>query len=205
MSVCIHVDCIQLVAVIADSELVEIFVQSAVELISFALNGSNGLFSSRSASHATVSSTHSITTTSTTTASAHTGSGTSSGPMHPSHQMQPQTLPVSSSPSQTFFYKDEVAPDIWPPPNDARLQHLVLESQQYGGVCDLASQWHMCLLWVLQLRTQCGLRGVKVSELIGEELLLTMCGEESLSTEWGEMYTATYADGNEMKEHSDGE
>lgn len=194
-----------MVAVIADAELVELFVQATVELISFALNGSGGIHSRTSSQNAIAS-----TASGALVMSSHTTATATENRSH--SKQQSQTNPTgreiantSSDPIQSnFFYKDEAAPDVWPPVNDARLHHLVVESQQYGGVCDISAQWHMCLVWILQLRTQCGLRGVKVSELMGSELLLTMCGENSLSEEWGEMYTSTYAGVDSQIDNKDG-
>ena len=61
---------------------------------------------------------------------------------------------------------------------------MIKAFQNHSGIGDVAARWHMGLLWVLQLRTQCALRGVKISELFGHKLLKTMCQSDSLSLIW---------------------
>ena len=39
---------------------------------------------------------------------------------------------------------------------------------------------HMALLYSLQLRTQCGLRGIKISEIFGTKTVSMMCIKDSL-------------------------
>jgi hypothetical protein len=78
-------------------------------------------------------------------------------------------------------YMDEDTPEVWPPGTDLKLTAAVKRFQIAGGVSDGAAKLHLCLLWVLQLRTQCGLRGIKPSELFGKNYLATMC--QSLENE----------------------
>ena len=158
----------------ADVELVEPFVHAVLELLSFVMN-------------ATTATTHS--------SKVHTPSLPTPAPPHPRDSRDLHTLTASTqddtptSSAVCYLQPEEVSPVVWPPCTDPRLQQLITALQHTGGgVSESACRWHMCLLWVLQLRTQCGLRGVKTSELMGEVLLQSMCAPESLCVSWSDMY-----------------
>jgi hypothetical protein len=140
--------------VMTDPELVETLVQSAIELLTFCLQG--------------------IAPLKPQTKPNATSAVSSSVP--------------SSSSSLSTGYEDEFNPSVWPPANDPKLTTMMKGFQTHstsgGGVSDVSARWHMGLLWVLQLRTQCSLRGVKISELFGSKLLKTMCLSDSLSPLW---------------------
>lgn len=72
--------------------------------------------------------------------------------------------------AEADVYYDECGPEIWPPLHDARILAMIRNSA--GGSEDDA-KWTICLLYVLQMRAQYGLRGVKPSELFGREFLGT--------------------------------
>jgi hypothetical protein len=137
--------------VMTDPELVETLVQSAIELLTFCLQG-----------------------------------------IAPARPPQPPSTKATNtsqlSVSLSADYEDESNPAIWPPANDPKLTAMMKGFQSHstsgGGVSDVSAKWHMGLLWVLQLRTQCSLRGVKISELFGSKLLKTMCLPDSLSPLW---------------------
>lgn len=103
----------------------------------------------------------------------------------------PVKSPSGATPPSTatvLGFEDETYPTTWPPATDPKLDHLMKEfqflSQARQGISDVSAKWHMGLLWALQLRTQCSLRGVKISELFGSKLLKTMCLSDSLSSWW---------------------
>lgn len=74
---------------------------------------------------------------------------------------------------------DERNPDVWPPCIDPKLSTVVKKFQLAGGIKDKVVRLHLCLMWALLLRTQCGLRGVKPSQLFGSKLLQVMCTYEA--------------------------
>lgn len=72
------------------------------------------------------------------------------------------------------YYEDEIPKKIWPVSRDSQL--TALQESFEKEVSTL--QWnkrllniYMSVLWVLLLRRQCGLRGVKPTELLGENVL----------------------------------
>jgi hypothetical protein len=155
--------------VMADPELVETLVQSVIELITFCLQGTASSFASAS-------------------------SGSGSGGISSKQQLIPvkssavTSVAVPSVAVTVTECEDETYPVTWPPVNDPKLTNLMEEFQSFSnagqGISDVSARWHMGLLWALQLRTQCSLRGVKISELFGSKLLKTMCLSDSLSPLW---------------------
>ena len=73
-------------------------------------------------------------------------------------------------PADADIYSDECGPEIWPPLHDARILAIIRNSTS-GSEED--AKWTICLLYVLQMRAQYGLRGVKPSELFGKDFLST--------------------------------
>lgn len=71
-------------------------------------------------------------------------------------------------------YEDESLPAVWPPGIDVKLTSAV-KNFQMVGISEGAAKWHLCLLLVLQLRTQCGLRGIKPSALFSSSFLANAC------------------------------
>lgn len=117
-------------------------------------------------------------------------------------------------------FRDEVAYKIWPVPMDLGLSQIFLafyssfrlESGESVAIAlagengvhsdEVAGQWtseallfHLTLLAVLQLRFQCGLRGVKPSQLLGNvvhDLLGSMSAGQSVgisatTVQWNEV------------------
>ena len=82
----------------------------------------------------------------------------------------------------TLDYQDEKGTlSSWPPTQDQKLGVLVRRFREKNGTFAEACKHHMALLWVLQLRTQCGLRGAKLSELFGASCLKAFVGQTSLN------------------------
>jgi hypothetical protein len=69
----------------------------------------------------------------------------------------------------------EFISDMWPSINDIRIMKLQKRFQARGGVSMSTVDAHMALLCVLQLRSECGLRGIRPSELFGERILSLLC------------------------------
>lgn len=70
--------------------------------------------------------------------------------------------------------------DIWPPILDTRLIKMQNKFIGRGGVAMTTINAHMALLCVLQLRVECGLRGIRPSMLFGRENILVLCSRSSL-------------------------
>lgn len=64
---------------------------------------------------------------------------------------------------------------IWPPVLDTRLARLQKKFHQRGGVRMLIIDAHLALLCVLQLRAECGLRGIRPSRLFGAKMVSSLC------------------------------
>jgi hypothetical protein len=163
--------------VMADPELVETLVQSVIEFITFCLQGIASSSNTSTFTSFASSKQHLIPLKPSSSPATTGGTGTGGG-----------DAASSVGVGMTIDCEDENYPTTWPPANDPKLTHLMKEFQSLSnagqGISDISSKWHMGLLWALQLRTQCSLRGVKISELFGSKLLKTMCLSDSLGPLW---------------------
>lgn len=69
---------------------------------------------------------------------------------------------------------------IWPPTDDLRLNRLRRKYCARGGVLISTIDAHLALLCVLQLRTTCGLRGIRPSRLFGCDVIASLCSRGTL-------------------------
>ncbi len=65
--------------------------------------------------------------------------------------------------------------DVWPPLTDAKITALSKRFRSRGGVSASLVEAHIALMCVLQLRAECGLRGIRPSQLIGADILSSLC------------------------------
>lgn len=64
---------------------------------------------------------------------------------------------------------------VWPSIEDFRLLYLTKKFVSRGGVLMLTIESHLALFCVLQLRSECGLRGIRPSKLFGNEIINCLC------------------------------
>ena len=64
---------------------------------------------------------------------------------------------------------------MWPPLTDAKITALSKRFRSRGGVSASLVEAHIALMCVLQLRAECGLRGIRPSQLIGADILSALC------------------------------
>lgn len=135
----------QLLVIIADLNLLKTFIRSAVEVLKYIENAIiNG---------------------------KHLNS------VHADPEVVPDIplITAASSAEQTSF-EDEEVEAIWPSNTDKRLCRLY--NFFYDRDHKISSQWseamvraHISILWVMQLRFQCGLRGIKPVKVLGNGVL----------------------------------
>lgn len=70
----------------------------------------------------------------------------------------------------------------WPPVEDARISRLRKKFCARGGIPMLTVDAHLALLCVLQLRSECGLRGIRPSRLFGGDLISLLCARGILAS-----------------------
>ena len=68
-----------------------------------------------------------------------------------------------------------VAASNWPPLEDTRLANLCKKFCAKGGIPLLTIDAHLALFCVLQLRSECGLRGIRPSRLFGYDIVSLLC------------------------------
>jgi hypothetical protein len=75
-----------------------------------------------------------------------------------------QITDISSA--ATIFSADELK-SIWPNVHDKNITKLYQEYQQILPINNELLKQHLAQIWILQLRLQCTLRGVRPSQILG--------------------------------------
>ena len=150
----------ELVVVMAEAKMSEQFVRACIELLSATLKTIEGSNHSHE-EHSEMLSSDVYRRRSNTTSTT--------------HQTPYNRMSLRAAEDE----EDELK--CWPGIQDEKLRSLVCDYCQRGGTHDMAVRQHMAFLRVLQLRTQCGLRGVKLSQLYGSSLHDSLVNRDSLS------------------------
>ena len=193
----------ELVVVLADTDLAEQFVHACLELLTATLLSSDDLAppfipsskgelsSKANTSPATRSRAPSVSASAGTRHRSNTTTSTGSACHNAYNYMSP------------LAFKDE-SNDLtdWPDIQDTKLTLLVRQFRAQGGCSVEAVRQNMALLWVLQLRAQCGLRGVKLSELYGSSMLSAFMTESSLDCAGGQGHTTSSSSSTSVSELS---
>ena len=88
-------------------------------------------------------------------------------------------VPMITPAGEQTAFEDEEVDSIWPSTTDKRLCRLY--NYFYDREHKINSQWseamvkaHISILWVMQLRFQCGLRGIKPIKVLGTGILSSL-------------------------------
>ena len=84
-------------------------------------------------------------------------------------------VPLSEANEENVSPSCSDADAVWPTVGDARLLRLRKKFCVRGGVPMLTIDAHLALLCVLQLRAECGLRGIRPSRLFGVDMTDILC------------------------------
>lgn len=138
----------QLLVIIADLNLLKTFIRSAVEILKYIENA--------------------------------IVNGKQLNSMHAESEAVPDVpLLTSAAAAELNSFEDEEVESIWPSTTDKRLCRTY--NFFYDREHKISAQWseaivkaHISILWVMQLRFQCGLRGIKPVKVLGSSVLSSL-------------------------------